>query len=390
MDTQNTPIHVKLWHREFWMMAIANLLMMMSVYMLIPTLPSFLLEHGYCHLEVSVVMGVYAVGLYVLGGFCSYLVQHYRRNRVCQYAIIAVILCLGVLYYACSQLCEQQLIEVGVFCGLRLLLGASLGLAQMTLCSTLIIDTCESFQRTEANHASAWFSRFGLSLGPLMGIVAFRDLGYEWAFAFSCLCALVSLLLITIVKFPFKAPADNFPKFSLDRFFLPQGMPLFLNLLIIMFVVGLFLSHVQRTEFYAMMMGGFLLALLAERFVFANADLKSEILSGLVLMIAADMILLFSHHTVGLTLIVPTLLGFGVGIIGSRFLLFFIKLAKHCQRGTSQSTFFLSWETGLALGLCAGYVLQESRLVVALCLLVVCLLLYNFMVHPWYMKHKNR
>lgn len=390
MDTQNTPIHVQLWHREFWMMAIANLLMMMSVYMLIPTMPSILLSHGYSRYEVCAITGVYVVGLYVLGGFCSYLVQHYRRNRVCLYAILVVTLCLGVIYFLFSQLCEQKPVESWVFMWVRLVLGALLGLAQMTLCSTLIIDTCESFQRTEANHAAAWFSRFGLSLGPLMGIVAFRELGYEWAFLFSVLCSLASVLLIMLVRFPFKAPADNFPKFSLDRFFLPQGIPLFLNLLTVMFVVGLFLSQVQSAEFYAMMMGGFWLALLAERFVFANADLKSEVLSGLVFMIAADLIQLFSYHTVGVTLIVPVLIGFGVGIIGSRFLLFFIKLAKHCQRGTSQSTFFLSWESGLVLGLSAGGILEGCASVVALCVLVLCLVLYNFVVHPWYMKHKNR
>lgn len=390
MDTQNTPIHVKLWHREFWMMAVANLLMMMSVYMLIPILPSFLFQHGYSRLEVSAIVSVYAVGLYVLGGFCSYLVQHYRRNRVCQYAIVAVIFCLGVFYYACSQLCDQKLIDTEIFVVMRLVLGASLGLAQMTLCSTLIIDTCESFQRTEANHAAAWFSRFGLSLGPLMGLVAFRDLSYEWTFAIAALCAFISLVLISVVKFPFKAPSDNFSIFSLDRFFLPQGIPLFLNLMIVMIIVGLILSHVHQTEFYAMMMGGFLLALLAERFVFANADLKSEVISGLVLMIAADMILLFSHHTVAITLIVPVLMGFGVGIIGSRFLLFFIKLAKHCQRGTSQSTFFLSWETGLTLGLSIGYIFDTQVKIISLCMLFFCLPLYNFVVHPWYMKNKNR
>lgn len=98
MYTQNTPIHVKLWHREFWHLAIANLLLTMSVYMLIPTLPVWLLK-SYSALETGIVMGVFGAGLLLLGGFCSFLVQHYRRNQVCMWAIGAMILCLALLYY---------------------------------------------------------------------------------------------------------------------------------------------------------------------------------------------------------------------------------------------------------------------------------------------------
>ena len=46
MDTQNTPVHLKLWHREFWMLALANLLLLMSAYGLLPTLPFYLLRRG--------------------------------------------------------------------------------------------------------------------------------------------------------------------------------------------------------------------------------------------------------------------------------------------------------------------------------------------------------
>ena len=46
MYTQNTPVHVKLWHHDFWRLAIANMLLTMSVYMQIPVLPLWLAQHG--------------------------------------------------------------------------------------------------------------------------------------------------------------------------------------------------------------------------------------------------------------------------------------------------------------------------------------------------------
>ena len=99
MDTQNTPVHLKLWHREFWMLALANLMLMMSAYGLLPTLPFYLLGRGLDGMQTGLVMGIYGAGLFALGGFCSYYVQRYRRNHVCQYSILGLVLCMGMAYY---------------------------------------------------------------------------------------------------------------------------------------------------------------------------------------------------------------------------------------------------------------------------------------------------
>jgi uncharacterized membrane protein len=179
-------------------------------------------------------------------------------------------------------------------------------------------------------------------------------------------------------------------RFSLDRFILPSGWLLFANLLLITTIIGLLLSTPLSSMFYGMMMCGFFFALLAERFVFVNADLKSESVTGLILIIAALLMMRQSSALVN-NYIPPVLIGFAIGIIGSRFLLFFIKLSRHCQRGTSQSTFFLAWETGISLGLFLGFsYLSEHIYLVGLIMAVVALVMYNFVTHPWYMKHKNR
>lgn len=390
MDTQNTPVHIKLWHRDFWMMAVANMLVMMSVYMLIPTLPAYLRLEGFPAMQVGLIMGVYGLGVFALGGFCSYWLQRYRRNRVCQRAVLGVVICLVLLYYLDFVLNVKM--EFWMLFVTRFVLGAFLGLAQMALASTLIIDTCESFQRTEANYTAAWFSRFALSLGPVVALLVFKLLGYGFVLIASAVAALVALVLIALVKFPFKAPSDTLHFLSLDRFFLPQGLLLFLNLALIMTVVGLLFSCHHSEMFYAMLMMGFLLALLAEKYAFADADLKSEVITGLILMGAAVLIQ-FTHHVAAITFVSPALIGFGIGIMGSRFLLFYIKLAKHCQRGTSQSSFFLACEFGVSLGLFVGMGLLASFnqiLYLSLALIVLSLLLYNFVVHPWYMTHKNR
>jgi len=403
MDTQNTPIHVKLWHREFWLMALADMLLTMSVYMLIPVLPQYMFFSDFSPLETASAMGIYGIGVFAFGGFCSYLVQRYRRNNVCSWSILGMVLTLVGMYYL--FILPAGKVEFWMILVERFFMGAFFGLAQMVLSSTLIIDTCESFQRTQANHAAAWFSRFALSLGPLYGMGVSILLGREYAILAAGICALLSLVLIRLIKFPFRSPEETVKIFSSDRFFLPQGLPLFVNLVFITIIMGLALSMYHTGMFYCMLMFGFVLSLMAERYVFLNADLKSEVVTGLIMMFTAFLLMMTRHEHV-LNYIVPSMLGFGVGIIGSRFLLFFIKLANHCQRGTSQSTFFLAWEFGISTGLALGlsrynesavglvktgeYVKNYDVLICGMVLAVICLVIYNFAVHPWYMKHKNR
>lgn len=391
MNSQNTPVHIRLWHRDFWLMAIANFLLTMSVYLLVPTLPHWLLtEQKFSPLETGVAMASFGFGLFALGMFVSFLVQHYRRNQVCVGAVIAVGALIGLLYYLNGQrfqFCDLQMIILQ-----RFALGAAFGLAQMVLTSTLIIDTSESFQRTEANHSAAWFSRFALSLGPMAGLLLERLVSYHVVLLAAMGCAAVVAVLILMVHFPFRAPEDDVPTVSLDRFFLPHGFPLFVNLQFIMLAMGILFSTITTELFYGMMMMGFLGALLAQRFVFRNAELKSEVVTGLILITAALLMMLTRTQQI-VYFAAPAFVGFGLGLIGSRFLLFFIKLSRHCQRGTSQSTFLLGWESGIAWGLGLGYALfytqPQQGLLTALVLTVASLVIYNFS-HNWFASHKNR
>ena len=389
MDRLNTPTHTHLWNRDFWLMVMASLLLTMSVYMLLPIMPRWLMqEQNFTPRETGLAMGVYALGLYLLGGQCSWLVQRYRRNVVCMWAMAGTAAATAALWYADSL--HSEFVGLWVILVQRLLLGAAFGLAQMVLSSTLIIDTSESSQRTAANHGASWFSRFALALGPLAGLMASQAYGFGGAAMAAAGVGVAALVLVKTVSFPFRSPEEGVHLVSLDRFFLSQGFVLFLNFLLVSVVVGLVLALPLQPLFYGFTMGGLLLALLAQRFVFREAELKSEVVSGLLLVLASLLVLLVYP----LSPVAPVLLGLGVGIVASRFLLFFIKLSRHCQRGTSQSTCFLGWETGVAVGVALGYGVFYGRpaplLYTALALTAAALLMYHLFTHQWFLRHKNR
>ena len=393
MNTQNTQIHITQWQRGFWLLAIANFLVAMSVYVLVPVMPLWLINgEGFSAGDAGLAMGAFGVGMFAFGGFCSYLVQRYRRNRICMDAILLMVICITLLQSFLQH--DFGVVERWWIFAQRILFGAVYGLAEMVLASTLIIDKCSSAMRTEANHSTAWFSRFAVALGPMVGLLVYHITDSFWrVILVSDVCVIISLLLIRAVKFPFRAPDENTHVFSLDRFFLPQGTPLFINIFLIMLPVGMLFSLALPWMFYAMMMAGFALALLAQRFVFQNAELKSEVVTGMILIVAA-MQMMHVYDINKVIFVAPTMIGLAIGLIGSRFLLFFIKLSRHCQRGTSSSTFLLGWESSIAIGIGLGYMSFSGQadhlLVVAEVISILAAAMYLAFTHRWVLNHKNR
>lgn len=391
MDTQNIPVHVRLWNKRFWLLAMANLLLVMSSYMLVATIPLRMEVRGYSILQIALVMGMFFVGIYLFGSLSGYLVQRYRRKNVFNLSILLLLAVTGVLYYLSSL--PYNSFDYMLLVGLRFMQGAFYGLSQLVLLSTLIIDTVEAVHRTEANHAATWFGRFALSLGPLAGIYVYQSMNFGSVLILSCICLLVAFVFVNLIRFPFRMPSEDYSRFSFDRFLLKGSHWLFVNVVLVTSVVGVLLSIEHTPRFYGMMMLGFVIAILAERFVFADADLRSEATTGMIV-IGIAVLLMITRRQESVSYIVPILIGLGVGLIGSRFLLFFIKMSDHCQRGTSQSTFLLAWETGIGIGLVLSYGLfhLEQPLVLWVCLgiLAASLILYDTFIHSWYIKHKHR
>lgn len=391
MDTQNIPVHVRLWNKHFWLLAMANLLLVMSSYMLVVTIPLRMEVRGYSMLQIALVMGVFFIGIYLFGSLSGYLVQRYRRKNVFNVSTLLLLAVTGVLYYLSNL--PYNSFDYTILVGLRFIQGAFYGLSQLVLLSTLIIDTVEAVHRTEANHAATWFGRFALSFGPLAGIMVYQTMNFASVLLLSCICLAVSFIFVNLIRFPFRMPSEDFSRFSCDRFLLKGSHWLFVNVTLITSVVGFLLSIEHSPRFYGMLMVGFIIAILAERFVFADADLRREATTGMIV-IGIAILLMITRNQESVSYIVPILIGLGVGLIGSRFLLFFIKMSDHCQRGTSQSTFLLAWETGIGVGLVLSYGVFNLELPlilwIGLGILAVSLILYDTFIHSWYVKHKHR
>ena len=132
MNSQSTPVHIRLWHKDFWLMAIANFLLAMTVYMLVPTMPRWLMDaQQFSAQDAGIAMAAFGVGLFALGAFISYMVQHYRRNLVCIFAVLVEALLITALYYIDGL--HMRVADPMVVFVQRFAQGAVFGLAQMVL-----------------------------------------------------------------------------------------------------------------------------------------------------------------------------------------------------------------------------------------------------------------
>ena len=117
MDTQNTPIHIRLWHKDFWKLAFAEFALVTSISMLAVIAPERARILGLDMEETALMAVCYGIGLYAPGPFCNYLVQNYRRNKVCLLMMALLALLLAALsWFTVHTLPMSHQVMCGLVC----------------------------------------------------------------------------------------------------------------------------------------------------------------------------------------------------------------------------------------------------------------------------------
>ena len=198
---------------------------------------------------------------------------------------------------------------------------------------------------------SMWSYRWAVVLGPMVGLFVFRESGYLNTLYVSAALCFVAMGVLASVQFPFKAPDDNVRLFSFDRFFMPRSFPLFVAATAVSASLGVVFASLTDYSFFAALAAGFLVLMLLQRFV-PQIRQMGWITSVSYVLVLAGLVAVFSSSR-ALNVSGALVLGLGLSAMTSRLHIFFIHVGDHCQRGTSQSTYILSFELGMALGFAA-------------------------------------
>jgi MFS family permease len=288
-----------------------------------------------------------------MGPFYSYLLDTYRRK----YMYMLVLIAMTSVMFSYGIVNNEA--ELWLLC---LAQGIALGMGAMGIV-TLGIDLTVSTKRSISCAAFSWWARFGMFGGVVLGTVLYLLYNFETVILVSAVLEMVCLFVILTVHVPFRAPI-GVKICSFDRFFLPRGWLPMLNLVFTAFVPGLFIipsmsnvgvydlmGYEMVIPYFAMVGIGFLLSVLLIRFIRKKEDeIYISAITGLFLVFIAILLLVFLVNDI-VWFVSFTLLGIGLGFIAPAFLIMFVMLSKHCERGTGNVTHLLGWEIGILLGI---------------------------------------
>lgn len=371
------------WNANFIKIIVSNFLISSALYMFYPgTSFGMVRTGGNYDFQDSLSSVLFIVGAILVAPFCNYCLDTYRRKAVVLWSLLCMACCTALFFMPMSSVS---------FLVLRTVQGAACGVFQIALGSTLLLDLSLSKNRTRAAHIYYWIIRLSLATGPLMAtVIVWKSYIIDHLVAVPLAMFLIAFFLLQSLHVPFRAPLE--PSLcSLDRFWLSRGFRLFIPLFCVTFTVGLLLGRNWHFELYVFLLVGFLLSLGLHSFFFIRRY-NEEALCGLVALFAVfALLLLVPYISVWL---IGILLGAGLGLFSSRSLLAYIRVCEHCERGTAQTSYWIGWEAGLAVGGFVGVVMNTYSVSIvgtlALSVIILVFFIQLFYIRNWYESHKRK
>nr|WP_320038785.1 MFS transporter [uncultured Bacteroides sp.] len=386
----------KLWTSNFVWAYISNFLLFVSLYMFLPILPMYMVAKFPSTTlgEAGIVLALFAGAMFLVGPFYSYIIDTYKRKDVCMFSFLTVIAIVGG-YSLIGCLFWMAV--------LRIIQGALFGITTATS-STVAIDITSTTRRSEGNIHFNWAGRLGMAFGPMIGLLLFSFSDLQTVLYASIAAGFAGFLCMAIIKVPFRAPIGA-KAFSTDRFLLSRGWVTSGNLVLISIIFGMLISTINvyaasinlqyvTIRFFGAIGFGFILAMIANRVVFVEADFRARIVSGLILIILSLLLLITYYNEISL-ITSGVLIGLGFGLAASDFLVLFVNLSEHCQRGTANTNYLLAWEVGVGIGVALGCNLVESGsymivFQVGIIFAVIALLYFLLFTTKHFVKNKKR
>lgn len=313
---------------NFWRMCVGNLLLFISVYMLFPLLPFVMGQQ----LNISVGQ---AGTLFLAFAVAMIVVGPFHAFLGDEYKR------KHVLLYSTFVMLAATLGYVFVDSYAKLLLlafvqGGCFGMAT-TAGITVAIDITTSSRRSAGNMVYAWTARLGMLVGAGLGVWLYNVYGFDMVAYISIAAGLFSMLFTSRVYVAFRAPI-GMGLWNVDRFLLPRAWLPAINMLVIAFVPGVLLPLMYVGDYWSLLA-----------------------LAVLVL----------------------------ITVPSTRM---FVKLSHHCQRGTANTTCYLSMEVGILIGIAvACHLMDEAKIYhVASVSALLSLFFFVLLAYPYYKKKRVR
>jgi MFS family permease len=352
----------RLWTVNYVKVWVANFMIFFSFMLLTPLLPLYLKETFDANKDtIGMVLSGYALTALIIRPFSGFFVDSFPRKRV-----------LLISYFLFFSFFAGYLVagSLLLFAIIRTLHGAPMG-ATTVANSTVAIDVLHPTRRAEGIGYYGLSNNIASAIAPAIAIYLLQQThSYDLLFWIALLTAGCGFAINSTLKLKPKELVKDKPKLSLDRFFLLKGWSECAVMLCHAFAYGIVSTYVAiygKEElgvtggtgiFFALLSIGLIVSRLIGSPSLRRGRVAQNAAVGLVVAFSGY-VLFAAVHTLWAYYAAALIIGLGSGHMYPAFQTMFINLAPHTQRGTANSTLFISWDTGLGLGVLAGGVTAE-------------------------------
>ncbi len=352
----------KLWNSNYWKVMCSNFLLFFAFYILTPLLPIYLDRQFAAdkHL-IGIVLSGYVVAALLVRPFSGFMVDCFNRKKV-------LMLCFFIFF-----ICFTGYIGAGtilMFAIVRTFHGIPFGAATVAN-STVAIDVVPSSRRNEGIGFYGLSNNLAMAIAPSVGIYVYHATdNFSLLFWIALILAFAGFCTASSVKLPKREIVSAKPTMSLDHFFLTRAWLMAVNIIFFGLCWGVMSNYVAiygqeklgitdgTGLFFMILSVGLFVSRLIGNKSLRQGKITSNGVRGVLL------------STIGFTLFASSLgqwsyylsalfVGLGNGQMYPAMLNMFVKVARHDQRGTANSSILISWDLGMGFGILAGGFIAE-------------------------------
>ena len=352
----------KLWNGNYVRVWTANFLLFFSFMLLTPLFPIYLSETFDASKQtIGLVLSGYTLTALLIRPFGGYLVDSLPRKTV----LLSSFFLFFVLFIGYPLAGSLWL-----FALVRTLHGAPFGLATISN-STVAIDVLPSSRRAEGIGYYGLSNNVATAIAPTIALFIYSMTGnYDMLFIMAIIVSGAGLYCNYTLRLATreKKPAQ---KLSLDRFILLRSWPFIISMVCLSFSYGVIATYVAvygKEElditggtglFFMLLSVGLILSRLTGSRTLREGKIVQNASLGLLVSLVGYFIFAAFHNAWGYYG-AAFIIGLGNGHMFPAYQTIFINLASSAQRGTANSSLFVSWDTGMGLGmLIGGYIAQH-------------------------------
>ncbi len=351
----------KLWNGNYLRVWGANFLLYFSFMLLTPLFPLYLSETFDADKQmIGIVLAGYTLTALLIRPFSGYLVDSFPRKKV----LLASFFLFFLLFIGYPLSATLLLFAI-----IRTLHGAPFGAATVAN-STVAIDVLPSSRRAEGIGYYGLSNNLATAISPTIALLIYGATGsYNLLFLFAIAVSGLAFYCNYTLKLK-ERPLTAQPPLSFDRFVLLKAWRQGLCMACFSFSYGVISTYIaiygkeelgitEGTGLFFMLLS---IGLILSRLTGSRTLRQGKIIHNASIGVLVSLMGYLSFTTLhnpwgyyGAALII----GLGNGHMFPAFQTMFLNLASNEQRGTANSTLYVSWDTGMGLGVLIGGMIAE-------------------------------